>query len=41
MSHSLDFDIRERLSKYLAGKISLPEFEDWFYAETWDLGRIL
>ncbi len=34
MSHSLDFNIREKLAEYLAGKISLDEFEDWFFPET-------
>jgi hypothetical protein len=37
MSHSLDFNIRERLADYRAGKISFREFEDWFYPETWDI----
>jgi len=37
MPHSLDFNIRERLADYLADRLSLREFEDWFYAETWDI----
>ncbi len=36
MPHSLDFNIRERLADYLADRLSLRAFEDWFYAETWD-----
>ncbi len=39
MLHSLDFDIREQLSEYLVGKISLQEFEDWFFPETWDIDQ--
>ena len=34
MSYSLDFNIRKKLAEYLAGKISLDEFEDWFFPET-------
>jgi len=37
MSHSLDFNIREQLADYLAGKISLRQFEDWFFPETWNI----
>lgn len=37
MPHSLDFNIRERLADYLADRLSLREFVDWFYAETWDV----
>lgn len=40
MSHSLDFTIRERLATYLANEISLEEFEDWFFPETWDIDEI-
>ena len=40
MPHSLDFNIRERLAEYLAGEISLRDFEDWFFPETWDIDRI-
>ena len=39
MSYSLDFNIRERLAAYLAQECSLREFEDWFFAETWDVDR--
>lgn len=37
MSHPLDYNIREQLADYLASKISLREFEDWFFPETWDI----
>jgi len=37
MSHSLDYNIREQLAEYLAHEISLHVFEDWFFAETWDV----
>ncbi len=40
MSQSLDFEIRERLAQYLASKISLRDFEDWFFPETWDVDEI-
>ncbi|HZU00149.1 MAG TPA: hypothetical protein VFA10_10835 [Ktedonobacteraceae bacterium] len=39
MPHPLDFNIREQLADYLVGKISLRTFEDWFFAETWDIGQ--
>ncbi len=37
MPHSLDFNIRQQLADYLAGKSSLRQLEDWFFAETWDI----
>jgi hypothetical protein len=37
MSDTLDFKIRQQLADYLAGNISLRQFEDWFFAETWDI----
>jgi len=40
MSYSLDFNVRERLAEYLAGEISLHEFEDWFFPETWDVDQL-
>ncbi len=40
MSHSLDYKIRERLAEYLASEISLREFENWFFPETWDIDQI-
>ncbi len=39
MSHSLDYNIREHLATYLAGEISLHEFEDWFFPETWNVDQ--
>jgi hypothetical protein len=30
-------DVLRYLATYLSGKISLPQFRDWFDAETWDL----
>lgn len=32
-----DLEIRARLSSYLAGKVTLDQFEDWFVAATWDV----
>lgn len=40
MSHSLEFNIHEKLAEYLAGEISLYEFEDWFFPETWDIDQM-
>lgn len=39
MSSSLNFKIRERLASYLAGEITLHDFEDWFFPTTWDIDR--
>jgi hypothetical protein len=39
MSHSLDFNIHIRLIDYLAGEITLRDFEDWFFSETWDVDQ--
>jgi hypothetical protein len=40
MLHSLEFKIHEKLAEYLAGEISLSEFEDWFFSETWDIDQL-
>lgn len=40
MLSSLDSNIREKLSSYLTGEISLHEFEDWFFPETWEVDQI-
>lgn len=32
-----ELEIRAALSRYLAGSISLDEFEEWFVAETWHI----
>ena len=40
MPHSLEFEIHERLSALLANKISLHEFEDWFFPKTWDVDKL-
>lgn len=37
MPAPLDVEIRERLSQYLAGRISLTEFEDWFIPASWNV----
>lgn len=39
MSYSLAFNIHEQLAKYLADEISLNDFEDWFFPETWDIDQ--
>lgn len=40
MQHSLELEIRDRLSAYLAGEISLHDFEDWFFPKVWDVDRL-
>lgn len=40
MPLSLDSAIREKLSSYLAKEISLREFEDWFFPETWEVEQL-
>lgn len=34
-----DLEIRAYLSRYLAGTMSLDDFEDWFIPATWDIER--
>jgi hypothetical protein len=40
MQHPLELEIHDRLSTYLAKKISLREFEDWFFPKTWDVDKL-
>ncbi|MBV8821354.1 MAG: hypothetical protein JO125_07055 [Chloroflexi bacterium] len=40
MQHSLEFEIRDRLSAYLANENSLHDFEDWFFSKTWDVDKL-
>ncbi len=40
MQHPLELEIHDRLSAYLANKISLREFEDWFFPKTWDVDKL-
>lgn len=37
MESSLDLEIRKRLSLYLAGEISLQNFEEWFVPASWNV----
>jgi hypothetical protein len=39
MSHTLDIAIREQLARYLANEISLRDFKEWFFCETWDVDQ--
>lgn len=39
MNPSLDNEIRERLASYLAGEISLEDFEDWFVSASWNVSQ--
>jgi hypothetical protein len=40
MQHPLEFEIRDRLSAFLADEISLHDFEDWFFPKTWDVDKL-
>ena len=40
MSYPLEYSIRERLAAYLASQMTLSEFEDWFFPETWDIDQV-
>ncbi len=40
MQHPLEFEIRDRLSAFLADEISLHDFEDWFFPKTWDVDEL-
>ncbi len=40
MEYSLDFEIRNHLAAYLAGEISLHDFEDWFFSKTWNVDQM-
>lgn len=40
MQHSLELEIRDRLSAYLASEISLRDFENWFFPMTWDADKL-
>lgn len=35
----MENEIRERLTRYLAGQVRLAELEAWLLAETWDLNE--
>ena len=37
MSNSLEIQIQERLRCYVAGNLSLTQFEEWFVPATWDV----
>lgn len=38
MSASLEQSIREAIRQYIAGRIPLREFQEWFASRTWDVG---
>lgn len=40
MPHPLEFEIREHLFSYVAGEISLQEFEDWFFPKAWESDQL-
>ncbi len=37
---SLDFEIRQELSRYLAGEIALADFEAWFVPRAWNSEKL-
>jgi hypothetical protein len=37
MADSLAVDIRERVIVFLAGELTLPQFQEWLVANTWDV----
>ena len=39
MADSLAVDIRERVIAFLAGELTLPQFQEWLVATTWDIER--
>ncbi len=32
--------VRKQLAKFFAGKLSLPDFEEWLTRETWNIQRL-
>lgn len=40
MESSLDDEIREQLRRYVAGEITLGEFEDWFVPKSWNIHHV-
>ena len=36
MADSLAVDIRERVISFLAGELTLPQFQEWLVEKTWD-----
>ena len=37
MADSLAVDIRERVNSFLSGDLTLPQFQEWLVANTWDV----
>jgi hypothetical protein len=37
MADSLALDIRERVISFLAGELTLPQFQEWLVEKTWDV----
>lgn len=38
MVASLEQSIREAVMQYIAGRVQLREFQEWFASKTWDMG---
>ena len=39
MADSLAIDIRAAVIAFLAGELTLPQFQEWLVATTWDIER--
>lgn len=39
MATSLHGEIRQWIQRYLDGEVTLDDFEDWFWPETWHIDR--
>lgn len=40
MPPSLELQIRQAVTEYIAGRASLREFQEWFAPRTWDIGSM-
>ena len=41
MAASLELQIREAITQYIAGRASLREFQEWFAPRTWDIDSLV
>ena len=41
MLASLEREIREAVTRYIAGRISLRQFQEWFAPRTWDIDSMI
>jgi len=40
MVPSLELEIREAVSQYIAGRVSLRQFQEWFASQTWNVDSV-